>query len=170
MDNKMEAYKMHKNFFDRCQEAVNSKFYLEAIFHEYASIEGRLEVILGILGMPCNKNLPPNIRKNINISQRIKCLKSIMNNSSIFDKSKLDNKFFESIEKWINERNRIIHGLYKNEEKYQPRMKNAKELAVQGCEYARKLYNEASRLRRIRKNHKDLLMDIDTLCKEKCQL
>ena len=168
-DEKKSQVEMHKNFFDRCEKAIEDGFYLEAIFHEYAAIESRLEVTLGVLGMPCNKNLQSNIRKDINISQRINCLKGIMNNSSIFEKSKLDNKFFKSLENWITERNGIIHGLYKNEKKYKPRMKNAKELAEQGCDHAKKLYNEASRLRKIRKNHKDLLMNVNELCKGNCK-
>ena len=34
---------MHKDFFDRCELAINQKFYMEAILMEYAAIEARME-------------------------------------------------------------------------------------------------------------------------------
>lgn len=34
---------MHKDFFAKTMEAEEHGFYLEAIFREYAAIEGRLE-------------------------------------------------------------------------------------------------------------------------------
>ena len=37
---------MHKNFFDKCHVAIENGFFLEAVFIEYAAIEGRLEIIL----------------------------------------------------------------------------------------------------------------------------
>ena len=49
---------MHKDFFDRCVFAINQGFYMEAILMEYAAIESRMETLLSILGLPCNKFLP----------------------------------------------------------------------------------------------------------------
>ena len=75
MNGNIEAQKMHKNFFDRCENAIENEFYMEAILMEYAAIESRLEVILGLVGMPCNKFIEDNERKKVQISHRISCVK-----------------------------------------------------------------------------------------------
>lgn len=162
-DNKILQVEMHKDFFDRCKFAIENKFYMEAILMEYAAIESRLEVMLGIFGAPCNKFADDNVRRKINISHRIACLKYLMKNSSAFDNSKLNKKFFEDFEKWISERNRYIHGLYKNEIIYKQRMKNSKNMAEKGYEYCRLMYNEVNRIKRLKKKHcKDF--DFITAC------
>ena len=71
-ENKKLQVEMHKDFFDRCKFAIENKFYMEAILMEYAAIESRLEVMLGVLGLPCNKFIDNNQRKNIRNRQRIK--------------------------------------------------------------------------------------------------
>lgn len=43
--------KMHRDLFDRCNAAIENKCYLEAVMLEYAAMEGRFEVMLGVLGM-----------------------------------------------------------------------------------------------------------------------
>lgn len=161
---------MHKNFFDRCQLAIDNGFYMEAILMEYAAIEARLEVILGMLGLPCNQFLDHKDRKDICISHRIACLKKIKRASMTFEKSKLPKKYFETLEKWIRTRNGYIHGLYKSEVQYKTRMKDSKETAEKGFELCRLLYNEANRIRRmIKKQNWDDSTGI--LCySDKCKL
>lgn len=150
---------MHKDFFDRCRFAIDQGFYMEAIFMEYAAIEARLEIILGVIGLPCNKQLDQKLRKKVNISHRIACFKSAFLESSIFQSSKLDEKFFEKLENWIVKRNTYIHGLYKNELVYNQRMANIQSAAEEGYNYCQKLYNETKRVRRICKAHPELLGD-----------
>lgn len=160
---------MHKNFFDKCQFAIDNGFYLEAIFLEYAAIEGRLEIICGVLGLPCNKDLTPQKRKDIKISKRIECINKVKNaNEELFKNTNLDSCFFTNkgvLKKWITDRNTYIHGLYKNAEKYDGRKSKCRELAVSGKEYARLLYNENSRLKRMKKNRPELFAAIS--CPEK---
>lgn len=161
---------MHKDLFDRCQDAINSQFYLEAVFLEYAAIEGRLEVILGLLDAPCNKNLDSNLRRRVNISNRIQCLKKARKNLIVFEKTKLEITLFDKkseLMKWIDKRNRFIHGLYKNEIEYKGRMADAKYLAEKGLEICKRLYNETKRLRRLKKSKPELFEEID-LCGELC--
>lgn len=153
MDSKYTAVAMHKNFFDQCEFAINSGFYMEAILMEYAAIESRLEVMLGLIGMPCNKFLEASERKKIQISHRISCAKKFRKNSPLFENTKLSNNFFANLEKWINRRNTYVHGLYKNEIEYSSRLKGAKDLAETGLNYTRLLYNEVNRLKRLKKNH-----------------
>ncbi len=162
---------MHTDFFDRTMLAIDNGFYLEAIFREYAAIEGRLEVILGILGAPCNKNADPAERRKVNISHRIKCLKKVYISELSIGNTKLDEKFFNKLEKWRDKRNIIVHGFYKNEFQYNERSAQNEKLAKDGLTLARMLYNETKRLRRYRKSHAENDLSIIASCSEReCQL
>lgn len=160
---------MHKDFFDKCQFAIDNQFYIEAILLDYAAIESRLEAICGIVGLPCGKNCL--YRKEIAISSRIKCLSFLRNhNEAIFKTSKLPQNFLKDsgiLKKWITERNIIVHGLYKNSDEYSLRLENNKALAEDGMDYARLLYNEAKRLRRIEKNYPEIFNQTVLICKSK---
>ena len=166
-DIQAKQVEMHCDFFDRCRLAIDSRFYLEAIFLEYSAIEGRLEAILSILGAPCHKHLSKEEASKINISHRIKCFKKIKKISEIFKSSKLPSDFFSKLLKWIDKRNSYIHGLYKSEIDYKGRLEGGKSMAEQGLEFARLLYNEAKRLSRLRKT-KPELFDALNACKDAC--
>lgn len=115
-DLKKKQVQMHRDFFDRAKSAVENGFYMEAIFLEFAAIESRLEVMLGILGYPCNKSIDRSIRCKVNISDRVKCLQVCRKkNKVLFDRSKLDECFFAKdgvLRIWIHKRNVFVHGLY----------------------------------------------------------
>lgn len=161
---------MHKDFFDRCRLAIDEGFYMEAILMEYAAMESRLEIILGVVCLPCSKNLDSGLRSSINISHRIRCVKWLVQNSPLFETSKLEKKFFEMLLDWTKERNKYVHGLYKNEGIYEQRKEDACALAKDGLEYCRLLYNEARRLRRIVGKNPELL-NCNISCRSKqCKL
>ena len=167
---KIKQVAMHKDFFDRCQAAIDNNFYLEALFLEYAAIEGRLEVILGVLGAPCNNKLPDDLRVRINVSHRIQCLKKVRKSSRVFENTKLEKNFFDkkhNLMNWINKRNRFIHGLYKNVAYYSRRLAEARELALLGLNICRALYNEVARIRRLKKNKPEFFKTI-LICNELC--
>lgn len=164
--------RMHTDFFERCEFAIQNGFYLEAIIMEYAAIESRLEAICGVIGFPCGKDC--KCRKDILISSRIDCLRQYRcNNATIFAKSKLPSYFFSKkglLKKWIEERNGVVHGLYKDELKYISRIQGNKSLASKGLEYTRLLYNEAKRIRRMKKNHPLVLENGILICENsKCK-
>lgn len=148
---------MHKDFFDRCQHAIDCGFYMEAMLMEYAAIESRLEALLGVAGLPCGKKLADHLRKDIQISHRVACAKRLYTENPELEQSKLNKKHFEKIGQWIAKRNEYIHGLYKNELKYNQRMGDAKEFSENGLEYCRLLYNEVKRLRRYREKNPGVL-------------
>ena len=160
---------MHKDFFDRCDSAIKQGFYMEAILMEYAAIESRMETLLGVLKLPCNKFLPDEIRKKVQISHRISCANIYRKQNVIFEKTKLGRNFFDKLQKWIEKRNEYIHGLYKNELKYSQRIKDAKEFSEKGLEYCRLLYNEVNRLKRLEKTQPQLF-EMKLECKSKCSL
>lgn len=161
------SVQVHKSYFDRARAAIDNGYYFEAIMFDYAAIEGRLEVICGLLGCPCNKELDPKIRSVIKISQRIKCLNSLYKkhpacaNSS----SKIASDFWVRLSKWTNTRNTYVHGLYKRPELYEKRLAERKQLAEEGLELARFLYNEAKRIRRLKRNHPEKLDYSGQRCK-----
>ena len=171
IEDKAKQQKMHKDFFDRCSKAIDNGFYMEAILMEYAAIEGRLEVMLGILGLPCNKFLEDSERKKVQISHRLECLSKIYaQNDEITAKSKFSKTFFKKLEKWVGKRNEYIHGLYKNEIKYTQRIKDSQKFAEEGLVYCRKLYNEATRLRRLKKNTPNVFLESRACLSSKCNM
>ena len=163
-------YKMHKSFFDDCSRAIENNFYMEAILMEYAAIEARMEILLGVIGLPCHQYQEPNVRKSIQISHRLNCAHKLRQSSPIFEKTKLSGKFFNQLSTWTKKRDEYIHALYKNEIKYTTRLNNAKKVATDGLEYCKALYAEVNRLKRLHKNHPDLFSDAPTCQSAKCNL
>lgn len=165
--------KMHADFFDRCDLAIENGFYFEAILLEYSALEGRLEVMLGLLQMPCNKEQDPNVRKNMKISYRLQCLNYMRKHSPVFEKTKLDKNIFDKnhLQKWTNTRNIYIHGLYKNGYEYKNRKAECERLAIEGREYCRLIYNEVNRLKRLAKNHPEQFTTEGCCCRSRsCSL
>lgn len=115
--------------------------------------------MLGVLGAPCGRMvLEDKDRKKVQISHRVECLKKIYSENEVLCKTKLDKKFFESLETWIKNRNMYVHGLYKGEERYNERSAASAELAKDGKDLAKKLYNEVKRVRRYIKSHPDIVL------------
>lgn len=161
---------MHKHFFDRCKEAIDHNFYMEAILMEYAAIEARLEILLGLFGMPCDQNLADELRCKINISHRLKCAKTLLKRSPAFEQTKLSPTYFKDLDNWIKNRNGYVHGLYKNVLKYSTRITDAEHFAQQGQDYCRSLYNEVDRLKRVKKKHPEYFRNVSTCCSSGCKL
>ena len=164
---------MHRDFFDRALNAMNNRFYFEAIFLEYAAIEGRLEVILGVLGFPCNKDLEKEKRIKVAISDRVECLRVFrQNNPLLFRHTKLPKNFFTQkgqLRTWICRRNTFVHGIMKNADDYPNRKNESCSIAKRGLEYSRLLYNEAKRLRRLLRSHPELFLHTIKSCENyKC--
>ena len=166
----MNSTLMHKNYFDRAKNAKEEGYFLEAVFLEYAAIEGRLEVLCGLFSCPCNKELPDEVRKTINISQRANCLKAIYRNhpACLEYNTKLSQAYWRGLVSWLKKRNTYVHGLYKRPEEYDKRNVEAYSLSEEGYEYARLLYNEVKRVRRIQKTHPEIIRYEGTVCKAKC--
>ena len=70
---------------------------MESILMEYVAIESQLEILLGVIGLHCNKFLDNKGRKDIKIFHRIEFSNYIFNNSKIFEKSKLNKKFYDDL-------------------------------------------------------------------------
>lgn len=164
-EERKHAGTVHKDFFDRCKSAIDQQFYLEAILLEYSAMETRLHVILGLFNMPCSLCEDTEITNRIGLQTKIRCFKNCVdNNQEFFKKSKIDRVMLSKMGKWCNSRNKRIHGLYSNTEKYEELMDRNQELAEEGYNYAYLLYNEANRLKRLKKNHPEEFLS----CKFEC--
>lgn len=168
-EDRMKSTIMHKNFFDQANLAIERGYYLESIMYEYAAIESRLEVICGLLGCPCNREIDDTIRSKINISQRIKCLKAMYKKHPACKDSttKVTSDIWKRLQEWIDKRNKYVHGLYKRPDLYVKRLEDRNQLAIDGLKLAKYFYNEAKRIRRIRNNHPELMMYDDKICRNK---
>ncbi len=159
---------MHKDLFDKIKCAIDNSFYLEALFLEYSALECRLEVMSGVFGLPCNKLLEPEIRKSINISQRVNCLKkTYMMSDVLFEKTSIDNKFWRNVEEWIKQRNIYVHGLLKSATDYNARLSQIEKLAKTGFDLISILYKEVNRIKR--KQQKERYKFISNCCKKECK-
>ena len=168
-----KASKMHKSYFDKAKQAQDQGFFLEAVFLEYSAIEGRLEVICGLLGCPCNKELEAQLRKNIQISHRIQCLKKIYKRHPACDmsKAKLSRTEWDKLQAWIKERNTYVHGLFKRPKEYTERIDHLQKMACEGYRITDILYKEAKRLRYLSKHHIEMMAFEEPRCRSgKCQL
>ena len=90
---------------------------------------------------------------------------------SVFSTTKLPQYFYTPkgiLKKWIDSRNKIVHGLYKDELKYSGRVQDSRELAITGYECARLLYNETKRIRRLKASHPDVFEKTISQCSSKC--
>ncbi len=106
-----QKYVNYKEQMGRLKKAMNSGFFLEAIFIEYAIIEDRLESIMRHSGRWTDKfeENPPTISKKLNIVDEL-----ARRNKS------LPQKYFKpelilDIREWKEYRNQIIHALLKQD-------------------------------------------------------
>ena len=100
---KHENYKVQMN---RLKKAIDAKFYLEAVFIEYAIIEDRFDSAIchsGVINDGKFASLNAKLNKMANIAREKKSLACKYFNQEIFERVKL----------WKDERNRIIHALMK---------------------------------------------------------
>ena len=155
---------VHKDFFDRCQFAIDQGFYLEALAMEYSAIEGRVKVIMSIIGMPCSLCEDTSITYEIGLTKKLGCLRQYLQNDVIFGNSKLTPTTITKIRDWCSSRNERMHRLYADVEKYEKLMGRNKKYAEKGLEYAKLLYKEANRLKYMSKHHPEKLENIKFEC------
>lgn len=142
------AYKMHRDYYHRVKDAIEKKYYFEAIFLEYAAIESRLEVIMSLMHTPCS-SCSDEAYSKIGVSRKINCYKQFLKNDELFSKSKITKDMISDMKKWFGARNKRIHNLYRNPEMYEQLQNETKTVALEGYEYVKAFYAEAQRLRRI---------------------
>ncbi len=102
----MQKHENYKQQINRLKKAIDAKFYLEAVFIEYAIIEDRFESAIrhsGVISDGKFASLNTKLNKMANIAREKKSL------AYKYFKPEL----FESVKLWKEERNRLIHALMK---------------------------------------------------------
>lgn len=135
ISNNMQKYANYREQMGRLKKALAYQFYLEAVFIEYAIMEDRLESVLRHSG---KWNPKPDQFVPIN-TKRKKVAKLAE------EKKSLAHKYFsveltDAIEKWIADRNQLIHALMKQS----LHTEDLSELAEQGQDIVKTLSNKVS--------------------------
>lgn len=105
--NNQQKYENYKEQAIRLKKAINAKFYLEAVFIEYAIIEDRFESALR------HSDVIVDNGKYSGLNKKLSKMEAIAR-----EKKSLAHKYFkpellESVTLWKEERNRLIHALMK---------------------------------------------------------
>ena len=102
----MQKYANYKEQFGRLNKAFHYRFYLEAIFIEYAIIEDRFESIL----RHSNKFNP---EKHDSLNKKLGKVKDMQREKKGLVRKYISEELIEEITQWKEERNRLIHALMK---------------------------------------------------------
>ena len=102
-----QKYENYKEQTTRLKKAINSCFYLEAIFIEYAIIEDRLESALRHSGVKMGDG------KFATLNSKLKKVENIAREKKSVAHRYFKTELIERVEKWKEERNRLIHALMK---------------------------------------------------------
>ena len=108
----MQKYENYKEQFKRLKKAFNYKFYMEAIFIEYAMMEDRVEAILRYEG---NEIKPKNEKEFISIGRKLNKIKKISEQNKSLPQKYFADGIADEISGWIAKRNALIHALLKKE-------------------------------------------------------
>lgn len=163
---------VHKDFFDKCRNAIDNGFYLEALCMEYNAIESRAIVIMKLLEMPCGIYKDDIKAHSIGLATKLLCIRDFMDDETIFSKTKLysdkyqkPEKYISKMRDWCESRNQRIHRLYDDVEKYDKIMANSRIIAIEGYDYAYTMYKEANRLKGLYKKHPEFFERKHCECK-----
>lgn len=108
----MQKYMNYKEQFKRLKKAFAYKFYMEAIFIEYAIIEDRAESILRYEG---NEIKPKNEKEFITITRKLNKISAIARENNSLPFRYFSDGTIADILNWIKRRNSLIHALLKKE-------------------------------------------------------
>ena len=149
ISNNMEKYNNYKTQMGRLKKALNSQFYLEAMFIEYAIIEDRAEAILRYE----NNSIKEKEGHPVSINRKLKRILALTEERNSLAGKYIDTKVVNEILEWKEERNGLIHALMKKKI-------TTEEICVivfKGEELAKSFTNMATNYRRAleRKNKKN---------------
>ena len=102
-----EKYENYKEQFQRLKRAMDNKFYLEAVFIEYAIMEDRTKSILSHAGI---EKIPCNISQKIDKIEKLALQTPLIGRYFAKDlKGKIN--LMDEIKGWLKARNALIHKL-----------------------------------------------------------
>lgn len=141
--NNQEKYETYKSIHGNLKKAINSGFYYEAIFLEYAILEDRLASVLKYADIPYSQK----DGRDVSISTKLNRIENRTELSDKFYKDRFTTELLNRARAWLDERNDLIHHLaklpYSND-----RVKN---VAIEGRELVDLIKNRsASVIRRLK--------------------
>ena len=104
----MRKYANYKEQMGRLKKAISSRFYLEAIFIEYAIIEDRLESALRH-----GNRWNPKPGEFISINRKVNMVKKMAEQKKSMANRYFSPELMDSILIWKEDRNKMIHALLK---------------------------------------------------------
>lgn len=137
MDN-MQKFENYKEQKGRLKKALSNKFYLEALFIEYAIIEDRAESILRY------ENNEIHSDNFVSINRKLKKIKKIAEKKNSLPNRYFSDKLIDNILEWKESRNSIIHGLMKQ----QLTTEKLEELALNGSKLTDGLCSKSTNYKR----------------------
>ena len=149
----MQKYENYKEQFKRLKKAFEYKFYMEAIFIEYAIIEDRAESILRYEG---NEIKSKNEKEFITITRKLNKISAIARENNSLPFRYFSDDIVKDILDWIKRRNSLIHALLKKElttEEVEAFAREGEALARTLCNKARN-YKRAIERREAKNEHK----------------
>lgn len=132
----IQKYKNYREQFKRLNKAFDYKFYMEAIFIEYAIMEDRAEAILQYEG---NEIKPKNEQEFISITRKLKKIEKIAEQKNSLPERYFSDDIIKNISEWVKQRNGLIHALLKKE----LTTEEVEAFALEGKKLARALSNKA---------------------------
>ena len=135
----------YRQSIQRLDNALRSKFYLEACWIEYAICEDRCDSLLDKSGGPIP--LKPG-QYSISINQKISELKRRSNNDPYLSPVKELRGILEEVKKWKNRRNPLMHELVKMPRDWPSINNDARQLATDGRDIVGRFSTAAMKVRR----------------------
>lgn len=102
----MQKYANYKEQFGRLKKALSYKFYLEAIFIEYAIIEDRFESVLRHSGKF-------NPERHNSLNAKLKRIEEMQRDKRGLTRKYFSDEIIEEVSVWKEDRNQLIHALMK---------------------------------------------------------
>ena len=137
----MQKYENYREQFKRLNKAFDYKFYMEAIFIEYAIMEDRAEAILRYEE---NEIKPKNENEFISITRKLNKILTISRQNKSLPQRYFSDGIIESISEWIKRRKALIHALLKKE----LTTEEVEVFALEGKQLTRKLCDKAKNYKR----------------------
>lgn len=136
MDNQLK-YENYKEQMGRLKRALTNRFFLEAVFIEYAVLEDRTESILCHAGVF-------NPEKHNTLARKLSRIEEIVRGERFILRKYISQETVDGIRAWMQGRNRLIHALLKQNLSTE----ELERYAADGEAYAKQLCSKATSYKR----------------------
>ena len=143
---RLEMVDMHNTYINNIETSINNKNYIETAWICYSIFEQRVNRLLEKNIQYCQKEKKEKGRP-ASISTRITCIIHLIENK-YNGLENLNKRLFNDILVWCDKRNNLVHDLVKLD-RYKNYDNEFYELATNGIELVKKMYDEISKYRKL---------------------